>query len=215
MTQDTPAALLGVDFAIEWLRNNYQDHANLASLCDALRLAALSAQAAPTEAAAMAATVPDPDGWLVKGGFTRATFAMRSSAEAFMSGLLKEDPDGAYQILPLYTQAPVAGQPAEPSPAKTPCQSCGGTGQWAPTPLGADQCDDCGGTGKSTRADGGVMADAMEKATAAKRMHCAGRCKVTGIFDFDGALWSCRNCGWLKRPTAAEKQARDCAGEKA
>lgn len=44
-----------------------------------------------------------------------------------------------------------------------------------------------------------------------KRMHCAGRCKVGGIFDFDGALWSCRNCGWLKKPTNAEKAQRNKA----
>lgn len=31
------------------------------------------------------------------------------------------------------------------------CQSCGGTGQWAPTELGPDQCSDCSGSGKTQK----------------------------------------------------------------
>jgi hypothetical protein len=43
----------GVSFAIEWLRNNYQDYPNIASLCDAMR------ESAPTAAPEQAGVVAD------------------------------------------------------------------------------------------------------------------------------------------------------------
>ena len=56
----------------------------------------------------------EPVAWMVHGNYTRQPFGMLSSAEAYMGGLLKSDPDGGYHIRPLYytTPAPAPAQEA-------------------------------------------------------------------------------------------------------
>ena len=46
--------------------------------------------------------------WMVYGNYTRQPFGMLSSAEAYMRGLLKSDPDGGYHIRPLRYATPPA-----------------------------------------------------------------------------------------------------------
>lgn len=57
----------------------------------------------------------EPVAWMVYGNYTRQPFGMLCSAEAYMRGLLKSDPDGGYHIRPLrYTTpapAPAQGEP--------------------------------------------------------------------------------------------------------
>ena len=58
---------------------------------------------------------------MVYGNYTRQPFGMLSSAEAYMRGLLKSDPDGGYHIRPLRYATPA---PA-PAPAQERCSTCG------------------------------------------------------------------------------------------
>lgn len=62
----------------------------------------------------------EPVAWMVYGNYTRQPFGMLSSAEAYMRGLLKSDPDGGYHIRPL--------RYATPAPA--PAQEVGLTDGW-------------------------------------------------------------------------------------
>mgnify|MGYP003443863679 FL=1 len=55
----------------------------------------------------------EPVAWMVYGNYTRQPFGMLSSAEAYMRGLLKSDPDGGYHIRPLRHATPA------PAPAIT------------------------------------------------------------------------------------------------
>ena len=55
----------------------------------------------------------EPVAWMVYGNYTRQPFGMLSSAEAYMRGLLKSDPDGGYHIRPLRYATPA------PAPAIT------------------------------------------------------------------------------------------------
>ena len=59
----------------------------------------------------------EPVAWMVYGNYTRQPFGMLSSAEAYMGGLLKSDPDGGYHIRPL--------RYATPAPAQERCSTCG------------------------------------------------------------------------------------------
>ena len=54
----------------------------------------------------------EPVAWMVYGNYTRQPFGMLSSAEAYMRGLLKSDPDGGYHIRPLRYATP-ASAPAQ------------------------------------------------------------------------------------------------------
>ena len=63
----------------------------------------------------------EPVAWMVYGNYTRQPFGMLSSAEAYMRGLLKSDPDGGYHIRPLRYATPA---PA-PAPAQERCSTCG------------------------------------------------------------------------------------------
>ena len=55
--------------------------------------------------------------WMVCGNYTRQPFGMLCSAEAYMRGLLKSDPDGGYHIRPL--------RYATHAPAQERCSTCG------------------------------------------------------------------------------------------
>ena len=61
----------------------------------------------------------EPVAWMVHGNYTRQPFGMLSSAEAYMRGLLKSDPDGGYHIRPLRytTPAPAPAQEIDKSVA--------------------------------------------------------------------------------------------------
>ena len=52
----------------------------------------------------------EPVAWMVYGNYTRQPFGMLCSAEAYMRGLLKSDPDGGYHIRPLRYATPAPAQ---------------------------------------------------------------------------------------------------------
>ena len=60
----------------------------------------------------------EPVAWMVYGNYTRQPFGMLSSAEAYMRGLLKSDPDGGYHIRPLTYATPVPSPAPAPAPAQ-------------------------------------------------------------------------------------------------
>ena len=71
----------------------------------------------PGQTSAPAPAVPqgEPVAWMVYGNYTRQPFGMLSSAEAYMRGLLKSDPDGGYHIRPLRYATPAAPEQTVPS----------------------------------------------------------------------------------------------------
>ena len=79
-----------------------------------VRLRDLTATPAVTEQAVPSGEVV---AWMVYGNYTRQPFGMLCSAEAYMRGLLKSDPDGGYHIRPL--------RYATPAPAQERCSTCG------------------------------------------------------------------------------------------
>lgn len=70
---------------------------------------------AATPAPAPAVPQGEPVAWMVYGNYTRQPFGMLSSAEAYMRGLLKSDPDGGYHIRPLRYATPAAPEQTVPS----------------------------------------------------------------------------------------------------
>ena len=65
--------------------------------------------------AAPAVPQGEPEAYMVYGNYTRQPFRSIESAQAYMGGLLKSDPEGGYHIRPLFYATPAApSQPAVP-----------------------------------------------------------------------------------------------------
>ena len=58
----------------------------------------------------------EPEAYMVYGNYTRQPFRSIESAQAYMGGLLKSDPEGGYHIRPLFYATPAAPsqEPAVP-----------------------------------------------------------------------------------------------------
>ena len=69
----------------------------------------------------------EPEAYMVYGNYTRQPFRSIESAQSYMGGLLKSDPEGGYHIRPLFYATPAA-------PSQTvACGLCQGSGVLGPT----------------------------------------------------------------------------------
>ena len=77
--------------------------------------------------AAPAVPQREPEAYMVYGNYTRQPFRSIESAQSYMGGLLKSDPEGGYHIRPLFYATPAA-------PSQTvACGLCQGSGVLGPT----------------------------------------------------------------------------------